>query len=330
MTHENETTTETCDDIKSTKNNDLIHDILQIDATKKSKIRVISEQKSTHIANNNNNKIGKNGRSTKPNLKGRLDSNGTIDNSCSNITTSTYCNGAADLVNSYKRLSVADRDSVISEYVSRRALRLNTDRSRSDIASDIDTMSRRESSSTYDRDMEIIDLLERERSMDIQDMIERERQAERIRNISKLNSTFEGHHRKLPDITKLTTTPVSPKKHDRLLSSSSMPSSTGHSHPHHHPVSRKSSQESQSKRSSVSSTRDSIKSIRGLPVEPLHPLDENTLNRDSRFNRSRSSGGSSTKSSRLSASRRIIPNRTALDDFEYSDKTYLQNHFRPN
>lgn len=61
--------------------------------------------------------------------------------------------------------------------------------------------SRNGSTSTLERDLEIIDLLERERSVDIQEMIANERRAEYIAsaNVSRQSSTVE-RRRKLPDI----------------------------------------------------------------------------------------------------------------------------------
>lgn len=148
-------------------------------------------------------------------VRSLLDSTATINNSCSNITSSTYCNGV-DLDGYYDKTNVSDRDSLVSVNLRKPSSRLSSERS-TDFLSDIDIMSRRESSSTYERDLEIIDLLERERSMDIQDMMERERKGEKIRSISRNNSSFERHHRMLPDISKFAA-PNSPKKIDAQFS----------------------------------------------------------------------------------------------------------------
>lgn len=145
-----------------------------------------------------------------------------IDNSCSNITASTYCNengvstssgigidfdsGAGTAYNERKPL--CSRDSIFSNY---------SDRSRDRLSGVGESLSaRRESSSTYERDMDVIDLLERERSMDTisaQAKIEHEPRTEKMRprqSVVRKNSSFE-RHRKLPDITKIAA-PNSPKR----------------------------------------------------------------------------------------------------------------------
>lgn len=145
-----------------------------------------------------------------------------MNNSCSNITTSTYCNGNEMSTSSgigldfesgtyNERRPLCDRESVYSGTSTDRY----SHRSR-ELMSECDNVStRRESSSTYERDMDIIDLLERERSMDIQDMLERERRIEQQRKKPSLSrssgrSAVSGH-RKLPDITRIAT-PNSPKR----------------------------------------------------------------------------------------------------------------------
>lgn len=144
-----------------------------------------------------------------------------VNNSCSNITTSTYCNGNGVSTSSgigldFESVAYAeqklncDRESVLSGVsIDRHSHRSN------DIFDTGNLSLRRESSSTYERDMDIIDLLERERSMDLKEMMERERRVERIRkkqqqDTIRTNSMGE-RHRKLPDITKIVS-PNSPKR----------------------------------------------------------------------------------------------------------------------
>lgn len=154
-----------------------------------------------------------------------------LDNSCSNITTSTYCNengvsissgigidydssGIGPIGGVYnERKPLCSRDSVFSSYSER-----NLNRSRDRLSDAGESLSvRRESSSTYERDMDSIDLLERERSMDMissaQTRNEPESRMDKMRSrqlATRKNSSVE-RHRKLPDITKITT-PNSPNK----------------------------------------------------------------------------------------------------------------------
>lgn len=149
----------------------------------------------------------------------KLHSKDEVSNSCSNITASTYCNGngmsqssgiAIDFESSTQaeqKLNY-DRDSVYSGVSSDRF----SHRSR-DVMSETGNHSlRRESTSTYERDMDIIDLLERERSMNLIEIVENERKPERLRkkSSSTVNRTNSGG-RKLPDIAKITA-PHSPKR----------------------------------------------------------------------------------------------------------------------
>lgn len=157
------------------------------------------------------------------NAKVKKNSVDDIDNSCSNITASTYCNengvsissgigidfdsgGAGVAYNERKPL--CSRDSIFSNY---------SDRSRDRLSNVGESLSaRRESSSTYEHDMDVIDLLERERSMDTisaQAKFEHEPRTEKMRprkSVPRKNSSFE-RHRKLPDITKIAA-PNSPKR----------------------------------------------------------------------------------------------------------------------
>lgn len=148
----------------------------------------------------------------------RTHSSDDLNNSCSNITASTYLNGnevsggsglGVDYAYgiSMDQKSMHDRDSVYSN--DRLSHRSN------DVLSESgNLLLRRESTSTYERDMDIIDLLERERSIDLPHSIEREKRTERIHKkpITANNRPNLGHERrKLPDITKIAT-PSSPKR----------------------------------------------------------------------------------------------------------------------
>lgn len=147
----------------------------------------------------------------------RMHSSDDMNNSCSNITASTYINGNEVSTSSgigvdfeaaipIDQKSLCDRESVYSND------RLSH-RSNDMLSESGNLLLRRESSSTYERDMDIIDLLERERSMDLQDIIERERRIERIHKkpTSNIRSNPGYERRKLPDIAKITQ-PSSPKR----------------------------------------------------------------------------------------------------------------------
>lgn len=148
--------------------------------------------------------------------------NDELNVSSSIITTSTYCNGngvsnssgiAVDFDSNECR-PLCDRESVYSG-VSGVGSDKHLLRSR-EILTENERMSlRRESSSTYEHDMDMIDLLERERSMDIQDMLAKERRTERererIRHAMARKNSAADRHRKLPDITKINA-PHSPKR----------------------------------------------------------------------------------------------------------------------
>lgn len=144
-----------------------------------------------------------------------------MNNSCSNITASTYCHGNGISTSSgisvdfesipyNEQKSNCDHESVLSG--------ISTDRHSCKSQELFDTGNqslRRESSSTYEQDMDIIDLLERKRSMDLKETMERERRTERIRRkqselAGQTTSSVE-RHRKLPDIMKITM-PNSPKR----------------------------------------------------------------------------------------------------------------------
>lgn len=74
---------------------------------------------------------------------------------------------------------------------------------------------RRESTSTYERDMDVIDLLERERSVNLQEFMEAERRTD-ARSRIKATTTRTNSGRKLPDITKIAG-PHSPKRQPSAL-----------------------------------------------------------------------------------------------------------------
>ncbi|XP_055300752.1 uncharacterized protein LOC129567665 isoform X2 [Sitodiplosis mosellana] len=151
----------------------------------------------------------------------RTRSSEEMNNSCSNITASTYINGNEVSTSSgigvdFESIAATeqpkinfDRESVYSGVSNDRYSHRSHDR----LSESGNLLLRRESSSTYERDMDIIDLLERERSVDLSEMIERERQkTERYRKKvpnTRTNSSVE--RRKLPDITKITA-PSSPKR----------------------------------------------------------------------------------------------------------------------
>lgn len=145
-----------------------------------------------------------------------------LNNSCSNITASTYINGNEVSTSSGIGLDF-EKDFESGAHIEQKlnfdhesVCSASNDRLSTRSHESSNLLLRRESSSTYERDMDIIDLLERERSMDLQEIIERERHTEHYRRKvpnSRSNSGIE--RRKLPDITKITA-PSSPR---RMLSS---------------------------------------------------------------------------------------------------------------
>lgn len=150
----------------------------------------------------------------------RTHSSDEMNNSCSNITASTYING--NEVSTSSGIGVDfesgaqvehqkpnyDRESIFSGISNDRI----SHRSHDILSESGNLLLRRESSSTYERDMDIIDLLERERSMDLQDIIERDRRTERPHKKTPNIRTNQGfERRKLPDIAKITA-PASPKR----------------------------------------------------------------------------------------------------------------------
>ncbi|XP_032295863.1 uncharacterized protein [Drosophila virilis] len=121
------------------------------------------------------------------------------NNSVSNLTASSYCNGNNSALlddSGTSNYGDGEESSVVSSVMHPpqrwphvAGLR-HKDISFSECSSTF-------SSSTLERDLEIIDLLERERSMDIQEMMQREQQGEKVR------LSVGGVGRQLPDIEKL-------------------------------------------------------------------------------------------------------------------------------
>lgn len=157
----------------------------------------------------------------------RMHSSDEMNNSCSNITASTYINGNEVSTSSgigvdfesgcpIDQKPCCDRESVYSGVSNDRL----SHRSHDMLSESGNLLLRRESSSTYERDMDIIDLLERERSMDLQEIIERERRTERMHKKTASRPNLGYERRKLPDIAKITAVPSSPK---RMLSTASEP-----------------------------------------------------------------------------------------------------------
>lgn len=263
----------------------MLTEVVAVNNQNTSKINVISDHRTLAKSKNID------GFSTA--AKGRTVTAGLVDkceiepmnNSCSNITSSTYCNDHSY----YDKNPLFDRDSLYSLSDRKSHSRPSSQRSH-DILSESEILSRRESSSTYERDMEIIDLLERERSMDIQDMIEQERRGEKIRSITRHNSSFERHHRKLPDISKLA--PISPKKLETTVNFPNLvfthQSDFGDVNGVSNRISnsRKSSQGSYTNRDSISGRQDLASEHKGVVRE----------NRNSRTRSSTSSARSSIKS----------------------------------
>lgn len=272
-----EITNETCDEPKA-----MLTEVVAVNNQNMSKINVISDHRALVKSKNID------GFSTSS--KGRtitavgLCEIEPVNNSCSNITSSTYCNDHSY----YDKNPLFDRDSLYSVTVRKSLSRPSSQRSQDNLLSESDIMSRRESSSTYERDMEIIDLLERERSMDIQDMIEQERRGEKVRSITRHNSSFERHHRKLPDISKLA--PISPKKLEHSVNFPNLvfthQSDFGDVNGGRISNSRKSSQGSHSNRDNITGRPDLVSDHKGVARE----------NRNSRTRSNTSSARSSIKS----------------------------------
>lgn len=151
-------------------------------------------------------------------IKSFFENNTSMDpliNTYSNTTSSTYYYNETDRDMDTDTASsiYTDRDSVYekkplcekidSKYYRSKPIMKNNlyktlDNSGSILGSDLS--SRKGSTSTIERDLEIIDLLERERSMDIQEMMANERRAEFIAssNVSRQSSTVG--RRKLPEL----------------------------------------------------------------------------------------------------------------------------------
>lgn len=116
-------------------------------------------------------------------------------NSNSNITASTYLNNGGSSI---------DCESALGNKLDIDRKWLGGSLRNKDVSfSDCSSFRRMDSSSTLERDLEIIDYLERERSMDIQDMMEREKHIGSSDIIRR--SSFE--RRRLPDIDKIRRSP---------------------------------------------------------------------------------------------------------------------------
>lgn len=141
-----------------------------------------------------------------------------LSNSCSNITSSTYCNIGTERTDDtdnassiftdscYDTKPLCERSSADDPYQHRISLKKAFNRNLEALGGgrSVDRdFSPKGSTSTLERDLEIIDMLERERSMDIQEMIAKERKAEQL-NVSRQGSMME-RRRKLPepDYTKI-------------------------------------------------------------------------------------------------------------------------------
>lgn len=257
-----------------------------------------------------------------------------VTNSCSNITASTYCNDTiinSGKVNDVRKSSSGDqkplyeprRDSLYSDLSSTRY----TSR---DLLSECENLSvRRESTSTYERDMEIIDLLERERSMDIQDMLERERRAEASRNkqvkMNQRKNSATERHRKLPDITKIAATPSSPKR-IAVESGANFPNFVfTHQHQQGYPAEQRSNRVRSTAPVGPSANRNRQSSVtsgtfvkRNSGPQDLMNVDEQLVpSSTGRMSRTRSTGSSrsSTKSAR---EQRIVSG-------EYRENVFTEN-----
>lgn len=208
-----------------------------------------------------------------------------LTNSCSNITSSTYCNNGGtpserDFDNDSIGYNNTERDYYKKSISSNCSNNNNTKRhnlrnSFQHQFSDRDSFGKG-STSTLERDLEIIDLLERERSMDIQEMIEKERQ---LTSVSRQGSLLD-RRRKLPEISNF-----SPTLKDDLNN-----------------LSRKNS------RTSHSTKRDSINSGHQVEVQ-----DPRIICLEQRFNRSR--GSASSKGSNKSKEHRF-----SIDNDYYGDE----------
>lgn len=128
-----------------------------------------------------------------PHKKLTVDSLDT-SNSNSNITASTYINNGGSSIDCESTTGKIDHE--------RKWQGVGGSLKNKDVSySDCSSFRRMDSSSTLERDLEVIDYLERERSMDIQDMMEREKHGSDVVR----RSSFE--RRRLPDIDKIRRSP---------------------------------------------------------------------------------------------------------------------------
>lgn len=151
--------------------------------------------------------------------KKRTHSSDEMNESCSNIMATTYIN-----VNEVSTSSCIGFDFDSSVHVEQK---LNCDResvysgtsndqfshrSHDRLSESSNLLPRREQSSKYERDMDKIDLLDRERSTDLREIIECERPTKRFhKKVSNTRSNSGAERRKLPDIAKKNAS-TSPKR----------------------------------------------------------------------------------------------------------------------
>ncbi|XP_055840444.1 uncharacterized protein LOC129908148 isoform X2 [Episyrphus balteatus] len=293
----------------------------------------------------------------------------SIDNSCSNITASTFCNNSSVLNDTGSGYD-GETSSIVSGtigtidkdiYFQKKwesvngVLRRHKDASFSDCGS----FSRMDSSSTLNRDLEIIDLLERERSMDIQDMIEREKRDETMRLIS--GSVSGGsERRRLPDLEKICKSPklkLDAYSYEKVTSSSATtpkdgpndvgkianeacdefdlvkpsdffneeyqpPISAPISHYHHtRRTSRRSNLSNRSKRDSFNSLNNDLMAGTFAELDPTQPLNKMSVI-ESRMRRS-----SGRTSSISSSGRSSLKSRDHQPQHSHPDLDFRENIF---
>lgn len=151
--------------------------------------------------------------------KKRIHSSDEMNESCSNITATTYINGNVVSTNSCIGLDFdssfyveqklnCDRESVLSGTSNDRFSHRSHDR----LSESRNLLPRREQSYLLERDMDKIDLLDRERSTDLREIIECERPTKRShKKVSNTRGNTGVERRKLPDIAKITAA-TSPKR----------------------------------------------------------------------------------------------------------------------
>lgn len=273
-------------------------------ATTKSKLRTISDSRKSHHADEEDEYFR--------NLK--LASDLSLNNSCSNITSSTYCNNGSQRDINYDSggslLAGSTIASVSGDVLTRgSSYNRSSKRHRQQLSNAIHNKNLYDmrttdseissthigSTSTLERDLEIIDLLERERSMDIQDMMEQERIAELgLLERRRSNNSSLTYHRSLSTAN---------KEYD-ILNEYPPPIS-----------SRKNSSQSSRRDSGVCKSEVSYEAV--LPVQPEIP--DNRIQRTLSTNtRPKSINGSSTRNSIKRERERHFNNR------DYRDNNYAK------